>query len=84
MKLRTKNNYYVYLLLSLFLLFGGCATWRKLNGTERGAVIGGGTGAIVGNAVAPGVGGTVLGGAVGAVAGGAIGHEEDRDERRRR
>lgn len=63
----------------------GCSTWRKLNNTEKGAVIGGASGAAVGNAVSDGsAGGTVLGGALGAVGGGAIGHEMDRDRRRRR
>ena len=61
----------------------GCATWDKLDRTEKGAVIGGGTGALVGSAVSPGVGGAVVGGAVGAVGGGVIGHETD-DRRRRR
>ncbi len=61
----------------------GCSTWNKLNDTEKGAVIGGGTGVAVGNAVAPGVGGTVLGGAVGALGGGVIGHEVEKDKRRR-
>ncbi len=69
-------------LLVLFSLFAftSCSTWRKLNDTERGAVIGGGTGALVGNAVGGG-GGTLVGGAVGAVGGGLIGHELDRDHR---
>ena len=65
------------------MMLSGCSTWRKLNGTEKGAVIGGGAGAIVGDIVAPGVGGTVVGGALGAVGGGLIGHEEDKDRRRK-
>ncbi len=62
-------------------LLTACSTWRKLNGTEQGAVIGGGAGAVVGNIVAPGVGGTVVGGALGAVGGGLIGHEEDDEKK---
>lgn len=75
-----------------FIVVGGCLagcnTWEKLDNTEKGAVIGGGSGALIGNAVSPGVGGTVIGGALGAGAGGLIGREEDRnreyDERKRR
>lgn len=62
---------------AITLMVSGCSTWNKLNKTEQGAVIGGGTGVAVGNLVAPGVGGTVVGGAVGAVGGGLIGHEMD-------
>lgn len=64
-------------------LISGCSTWRKLNGTEKGAVIGGGTGAVVGDIVAPGVGGTVVGGAIGAVGGGLIGSEDEQHRKHR-
>lgn len=67
--------------LALVFTFSGCSTWGKLNDTEKGAVIGGGTGVVVGNIVAPGVGGTVVGGALGAAGGGLIGHEVDKDKR---
>lgn len=67
----------------IVMMLSSCSTWRKLNGTEKGAAIGGGTGVVVGNVIAPGVGGTVVGGAVGAVGGGLIGHEQDEDRRRR-
>ena len=70
--------------LGLLLTMSGCSTWRKLDNTEKGAVIGTGTGAAVGSAVAPGAAGTVVGGAIGGVGGGLIGHEMDQDERRRR
>ena len=79
MKLRIKM---ITLCAAIALVCTSCSTWRKLNGTEKGAVIGGGTGVVVGNAIAPGVGGTVVGGAIGAVGGGLIGHEEDRHRRR--
>ena len=68
---------------AMLLMLSGCSTWRKLNGTEKGAVIGGGTGAVVGNIVAPGVGGTLVGGTVGAVGGGLIGNEQDKDNHHR-
>ena len=58
-----------------------CSTWDKLDRTEKGAVIGGGSGAVLGNIVSPGVGGTVVGGALGAAGGGLIGHEQDKDKK---
>lgn len=67
----------------LLLAATGCSTWDKLNDTERGAVIGGGTGAVVGNAVSGDTAGTVVGGALGAVGGGLIGHEMDERDRDR-
>lgn len=54
----------------------GCATWDKLDRTERGAVIGTGGGAAVGGVVG-GTKGAVLGGVAGGVAGGVIGHNTD-------
>jgi uncharacterized protein YcfJ len=70
----------------LVLLCGasGCSTWHKLNDTERGAVIGGGTGAAVGGAVSDSAGGALVGGAVGALGGGLIGHEMDENDRHHR
>ena len=56
-----------------------CATWRKLNGTEQGAVVGTGTGAVIGTMVSPGVGGAVVGGILGGAGGGLVGHEIDRE-----
>jgi uncharacterized protein YcfJ len=84
--MKTKNRLQpLYISISaLIIMLSGCSTWRKLDDTEKGAVIGGGSGAVVGNAVAPGLGGTVVGGALGAVGGGLIGHESDEDRRRRR
>jgi uncharacterized protein YcfJ len=67
----------------VMMIVSGCSTWRKLNDTEKGAVIGGGGGAVVGNVVSPGLGGTVVGGAVGALGGGLIGNEMDENRRRR-
>lgn len=72
------------LALCLVTTCSACSTWRKLNNTEKGAVIGTGTGAAVGSTVAPGPGGAVVGGAIGGVGGGLIGHEMDQDERRNR
>ena len=70
-----------YSLLAALLLMinlSGCSTWEKLDDTEKGAVIGGGTGVAVGSAVAPGLGGAAVGGAIGAVGGGLIGNEVER------
>jgi outer membrane lipoprotein SlyB len=61
-----------------------CSTWRKLDDTEKGAVIGGGTGAVVGDIVSPGVGGTIIGGAIGAVGGRMIGHESEDNRNRKK
>lgn len=62
----------------------GCSTWRKLDRTEQGAVIGVGSGALIGGAATGNAGGALLGGAAGGVAGGVIGHETDDDRRHRR
>jgi outer membrane lipoprotein SlyB len=73
-----------FFLLGLLVATSGCSTWRKLDNSEKGAVIGGGTGVVVGNAIAPGVGGTIIGGAAGAVGGAVIGDsQEERDKKRR-
>lgn len=77
MKMRT-----ILCAAALSLASTGCSTWDKLNDTERGAVIGGGTGAAVGTAVSDGsAGGALVGGAVGALGGGLIGHEMDEHDR---
>ena len=68
----------------MLLSIASCSTWRRLDNSERGAVIGGGSGAVVGNAISPGVGGTIIGGAAGAVGGAVIGNEMDKNDRRRR
>lgn len=72
-----------YLIVSVLLCgtTSGCSTWGKLNGTEKGAVIGGGGGALIGSSVG-GTGGALLGGAGGAVAGGLIGHEMDHRKKK--
>jgi hypothetical protein len=70
----------VMVALSVTLLGSGCATWNKLDKSEKGAIIGGGSGAVLGNAVSPGVGGTIIGGAAGAVGGSLIGNEMDKDD----
>ena len=69
---------------AIVMMLSACSTWRKLNNTEKGAVIGGGSGALVGDLVAPGLGGTVVGGAIGAVGGGLIGNEVDKGNNKRR
>ena len=75
----------VVAVLGLIPLLSACSTWDKLNDTERGAVIGGGTGAVVGSAVSDSAAGPLVGGAVGALGGGLIGNEvEDHDGHRHR
>lgn len=65
-------------ILALSLIVGclsGCSTWNKLDKTEKGAIIGGGSGALIGGAATGGSGGALIGGAAGAVGGGVIGHQ---------
>jgi len=71
-----------FVLFATLLQTAGCSTWDKLNRTERGAVIGGGSGALLGGAVGGGTGAAV-GGVGGAVVGGVIGHETDDNRRHR-
>ena len=71
----------IFLSIIITVSGSGCSTWRKLDNTEKGAVIGGGTGAAVGSAVSPGIGGAVVGGALGAVGGGLIGNETKKRRR---
>jgi outer membrane lipoprotein SlyB len=77
---------YLRLLTLTFTIttISSCSTWRKLNDTERGAIIGGGSGAAVGTAIGGGAGGALIGGAAGAVGGGLIGREMDKDDDRPR
>lgn len=70
----------VLFIFSLLFTFEACSTWNKLNDTEKGAVIGGGSGALLGGETA-GTGGALLGGAGGAALGGVIGHEIQKDRR---
>jgi len=60
------------------VVLSGCATWDKLDKTERGAVIGAGSGAVIGGATA-GTTGALIGGAAGGVGGGVIGHQLEDD-----
>ena len=67
------------IILSAAIAMGGlsgCATWDKLDRTEKGAVIGAGGGAVLGGVVG-GTKGAVIGGVGGGVAGGVIGHTTD-------
>jgi hypothetical protein len=62
----------------------GCATWDKLDRTEKGAVIGAGGGAVLGGAMGGSTGaviGAVIGGVGGGVAGGVIGHDTDEEDK---
>jgi uncharacterized protein YceK len=69
-------NKCLQIILAVFIVsaLSGCATWRKLNNTEKGATIGAGTGAIIG-AAAGGPVGTIVGAAAGAFGGLVIGGE---------
>ena len=70
------------ILLAAALAMGGlsgCATWDKLDRTEKGAVIGAGSGAVLGGVVG-GTKGAVVGGVGGGVVGGVIGHTTDDDD----
>ncbi len=67
----------------LLLLLCACSTWRKLNATEQGAVIGTGTGAAIGAIATDSAGGALIGGGLGAVGGGVLGHLVDKENKRR-
>jgi hypothetical protein len=73
--MNTKHFNAVILAAALLATCGlcACATWDKLDRTERGAVIGTGGGAALGAAVG-GTQGAVVGGVLGGVGGGVIGH----------
>jgi uncharacterized protein YcfJ len=79
-----KRNKLLILYIIIAIFYSSCSTWRKLDNTEKGSVIGAGSGALVGDIVAPGVGGTLVGGAIGAVGGGLIGNEIDKDKNKKR
>ncbi len=78
----SKKRTGVVVLVAALALSGlsGCATWDKLDRTERGALIGAGGGAVVGGVVG-GTKGAVLGGVGGGVAGGVIGHNTDDEKK---
>jgi outer membrane lipoprotein SlyB len=66
-------NYYT-IILTLSILTSSCSTWRKLNNTEKGGTIGGGSGILIGAAVGGPIG-AVIGGAAGAFGGAVVGSE---------
>jgi outer membrane protein OmpA-like peptidoglycan-associated protein len=64
-------------------LLGSCSTWKGMNNTEKGAVIGAGGGAVAGGAIGQAVGknpalGAVIGTVVGGAAGAVIGRQMDK------
>jgi len=67
------------ILLSMALIFQGCASWNK---TQKGAVVGtaagGGMGAIIGKAAGNTALGAIIGAAVGGATGAVIGHQMDK------
>lgn len=70
----TRSYIRILLLFVILVSLSSCATWRKLDNTEKGGVIGGGSGILVGAAVGGPVG-AIVGGAAGAFGGVVIGHE---------
>ena len=68
----------------VMMMLSSCSTWRKLNPTEQGAIIGSGTGAAIGAIATDSAGGALVGGGIGAVGGGLLGHFIYEDERRNR
>lgn len=74
-------------LLSVALLFSGCAADGYNSGAKEGAVAGGALGAIggaiIGNQSGRALEGAAIGGATGAVAGGLLGSAQDDKARRR-
>lgn len=86
MRMERRRKRTLALMISGLVLasIGGCSTWRKLDKTEQGAILGAGGGALVGGAATGNAGGALLGGAAGGVAGGVIGNELKKDDRRHR
>jgi outer membrane protein OmpA-like peptidoglycan-associated protein len=70
---------YLIVILSLFFIFPGCATWTK---TQKGAVVGtaagGAMGAIIGRASGNTAMGSIIGATVGGTTGAVIGNKMDK------
>lgn len=69
----------------ILLASSGCETTKKVNNTQKGAVIGAAGGAVLGGVIGNNVGnkqntalGAIIGAVVGGVAGGIIGNKMDR------
>ncbi|MEJ7587189.1 MAG: OmpA family protein [Ferruginibacter sp.] len=67
------------------IIFSGCDSTKKMNKSQKGAVIGSGSGAVIGGVVGNNVGkkgntalGAIIGAVVGGVAGGLIGNKMDK------
>lgn len=71
---RKLNKLLALLLFVCVISLSGCATWRKLDKTEKGGVVGAGSGILVGAAVGGPVG-AVVGGAAGAFGGIVVGEQ---------
>ena len=70
------------LFLSVLLFLGACNTYKNMNKSQQGAVIGTGGGAVVGGIIGKFSGNTALGALIGAAVGGTtgavIGHKMDK------
>lgn len=68
------RNTFVLVSFALATLTAGCATWDRMDRTEKGTAVG-----ATGGALAGGIIGGPIGAAVGAGVGGYAGHHEARD-----
>lgn len=74
-----KMNISMALILSIVLVFAGCASWNKSQkGAVAGTAAGGGMGAVIGKASGNTALGTIIGAAVGGTAGAIIGNQMDK------
>ncbi len=72
-------------LAAVMIIMSGCEPTRRMNNTQKGAVIGAASGGVIGGVIGNNVGnkknsvlGAILGAAVGGVVGGVIGNKMDR------
>jgi outer membrane protein OmpA-like peptidoglycan-associated protein len=75
----------IVLVAGMVIMFSSCDTTKKMNNTQKGAVIGSTSGAVIGGVIGNNVGnkkntalGAIIGAVVGGAAGGIIGNKMDR------